>query len=112
MTIRQWFNAKEVDEFADSIVADLLKRYPPTGLDAEPKKAANRLRKTHDAIFSRVETFARSGNLNLYRKARLGNRVKWALKEAGYPREFVDTFTHELVTVVSVVTSGRRKPGP
>jgi hypothetical protein len=102
-----WFNCKEVDEFADSIVGDLMKRFPPSGVELPGKKAADRLRKTHDVIFRRVETFARSQKLNIYKKAHMGNRFKWALREAGYPVGFVDTLTYELVTVVTLVSRKR-----
>jgi hypothetical protein len=48
-----WFNVKEVDEFADSIIADLVKRIPPAKVKAQVddmgKKAAEKLRKAHDA---------------------------------------------------------------
>jgi hypothetical protein len=99
-----WFNCKEVDEFADSIVADLMKRIPPEGVELPGKKAAEKLRRTHDVIFRRVEIFARAQKLNLYKKAHMGNRFKWALKEAGYPGGFIDTLTYELVTVVTLVS--------
>jgi hypothetical protein len=101
----KWFDSREVDTFADWLVSELLKRYPPTGADSDPKKAANRLKKVHDSLFLRVEGFAREHALNLYTKARLGNRVKWAMRDAGYPPQFSETFTHEVVTVVSVVNS-------
>lgn len=97
-----WFNCSEVDAFVDSIVAELVKRFPPEGVELPAKKATERLRRTHDAIFRRVTAFASTARLNLYKKAHLGNRCKWALKEAGYPDEFVDTLTHELVTVVTL----------
>lgn len=97
-----WFDCREVDAFADGIVADLVKRVPPGAVGAAAKKAAQRLRTTQDMIFSRAETFAGSHRLNLYKKAHLGNRFKWALREAGYPDEFVDALTHELVTVVTL----------
>jgi hypothetical protein len=103
-----WFNTKEVDEFADSIVADLVRRLPPSGADSRAKKTAERLRKTHDVIFARVDKFARSRSLNLYKKARLGNRIKWSLKEAGYPAEFADSLTFELVKIVTLVSRGRK----
>src|SRR6266581_3721030 len=86
-----WFDCKEVDEFADTIVADLVKRFPPSDVGVPARKAADRL--------------------NLYKKAHLGNRVKWALKEAGYPEEFVDALTYELVTVVTLVSGRRGKVG-
>jgi len=107
-----WFNCKDVDEFADTIVADLVKRFPPSGVGVPARKAAERLKKTHDSIFVRIEAFARSQQLNLYKKAHLGNRVKWALKEAGYPGEFVDALTYELVTVVTLVSGRRNKVSP
>jgi len=107
-----WFNCKEVDEFADTIVADLVKRFPPSAVGVPAKTAAERLRRTHDTIFARIEAFARSRRLNLYKKAHLGNRVKWALKEAGYPEEFVDALTYELVTVVTLASGRRGKVGP
>jgi hypothetical protein len=97
-----WLNCSEVDAFVDSIVAELVKRFPPEGVELPAKKATERLRRTHDAIFRRVEAFASSTALNLYKKAHLGNRCKWALKDAGYPDEFVNTLTHELVTVVTL----------
>jgi hypothetical protein len=108
----EWFNCKAVDEFADSILADLVKRVPPSGIDAPAKKAAERLRKTHDAIFGRIEAFARTHDLNIYKKSHLGNRLKWALLDAGYPSDFVDTLTLELLTVVTLVSRKRDKAKP
>jgi len=97
-----WFNTREVDAFAQSIVEDLLERYPPGGKDFEPKKAVERLRKTHDALFDRVGSFAKSAELNAYKIAHLGTQVKWGLKDAGYPKDFVETFTIELTAVLTV----------
>jgi hypothetical protein len=102
MSLRNWFSAKNVNEFADSLVAELRKRYPPDGIDARADKVATRWRKTHDTLFGRAAAFARAENLNVYLRARLGNRVKWALREAGYTPHFVDTFVHELVAVITV----------
>lgn len=102
MGLWEWFDVKEVDAFADSIVAELRERYPPSGVELPATKAFDRLRKSFARMFARIDTFARSGSLNLYKKARLGNRVRWALKEAGYPEEFVETFTRELVTHVAL----------
>jgi len=92
-----WFNTKELDEFADSVVADLVKRYPPSGQALSGKKTFERLRRTFAATFARMDQFARSHRLNLYKKACFANRVRWALKEAGYPPDFVNTMTQEVV---------------
>jgi len=102
MTIFKWFDAKEVDELAASIAAELVKRVPPSTLPAHDKKAATRLRNTHDAIFARAGKFARTHKLNVYKKARLGNQFRWALRDAGYPPEFVEAWTRELVTLIAI----------
>lgn len=104
-----WFNSKDVDKFADSLVAELRDRYPPSGVELPASKAIERLRRTFARMFERIDTFARSTPLNLYKKARLGNRVQWALKEAGYPAEFIDAFVRELVTHVALAS--RKIPG-
>ena len=100
--ILNWFNTREVNELAQTIVDELVKRYPPDGKDFELKKSTERLRKTHDSIFARVSTFAKSAKLNTYKIAQLGTQTKLALKEAGYPKEFVETFVIELVAVVTI----------
>jgi hypothetical protein len=102
-----WFDTREVDEFADSVVAELLRRFPPSGVDLSTKKAVERVTKNVDSLMRQVAEFARGRNLNVYKKARFGNRVKWALKEARYPDLFVDVMTHELVTQVTVASRAR-----
>src|SRR5262245_27751594 len=102
-----WFDFREVDAFADDVVADLLKRSPPAGLHTAGKKAAERMRRAPDVIFSRAQTFAREKRPGFYRKARLGNRVRWGLKEAGYPDEFAAALSEELVAVVTLAAAGK-----
>lgn len=93
-----WFQTKELDEFADSIVARLREIFPPSAAAPSGKKAFERLRKQFGATFDRIDAFARARPLNLYTKARFTNRVRWALLDAGYTRDFVLTITQELVT--------------
>lgn len=101
-----WFDSKAVDAFADGAVADLVKRVPPEKM--QQKASAQRLKSTGDMIFQRADNFGRSQSLNVYLRARLGNRVKWALREAGYPAEFADALTYELVTVITIAGSRRK----
>ena len=107
--ISEWFKSKDVDEFADALVAEVRQRFPPTGPELSAKKGAERLGKIHQALFARIEAFAKGRKLSLYRKARLGNKVKWALREAGYPDFFVDAFVRELLTATVVA---QRKSDP
>lgn len=110
MALFQWFDTEQIDEFSRSIAAELVKRAPPAALGAHDKKAAKRLKSTHQAVFSRAEQFARTHTLNVYKKARLGNQFRWALKEAGYPPEFVESWTYELVTLITLNSTTLRGP--
>lgn len=99
-----WLDFKDVDAFADGVVADLLKRSPPAGMQMPAKKAAERLRRGQDVIFARAEAYAREQKPGFYRKARLGNRVRWALREAGYEPEFADILSEELVATITLAS--------
>jgi hypothetical protein len=111
MSIFQWFDTREIDELARAIAAELAKRVPPSALDTRTKQAADQLRNTYDAVFARAGRFARTHKLNIYKKARFGNQFRWALREAGYPPEFVESWTYELVLVIALNTRARKEPG-
>jgi hypothetical protein len=100
-----WFDSEGVDALAAGMARDLTKRVPPASVDAQGKKAESKQKKTHDMVLRQAHEFARQHKLNLYTKARLANRFKWALLEAGYPKAFVDTMTYELAAVVAAAQS-------
>ena len=101
-------NTRAIDEFADSIVGELLERHPPQAATPAGRKDVVRLRKAFGRIFSRIDSFARDHRLNLYAKARLANRIQWALKEAGYREEFVEATTREVATHVALAKPRQR----
>lgn len=103
-----FLDTKEVDAFADSVVAELRERFPPAGVDYSSKKAVEKAMKRIDKLMLRVAEFARGRRLNLYKKARFGNRIKWALKEAQYPPQFVEAVTEGLVTQVALASRKAR----
>lgn len=109
MGMRNWFDTKDMDEFASSIAAELIKRVPPSSLDPATKKTVGQLKSSHHAIITRAENFARTHPLNIYKRARVGNSFRWALKEAGYPPDLVEAWTYELVTLITIDSAGRRK---
>ena len=111
MGMFQWFDTEAVDELARAIAGELVKRVPPSALDSHTKKAADRLRNTHDAIFARAGKFARTHPLNIYKRARLGNQFRWALNEAGYPPEFVESWTYELAILITLNNTPRKAAG-
>jgi hypothetical protein len=105
--IFKWFDTKSVDALASAIARDMIKRVPPASVDAPGKKAEAKQSRTHDLILRQAHDFARQHKLNVYTKARLANQFKWALIEAGYPKDFVDKMTFELASAVSAAESPR-----
>jgi len=103
-----WFDTKEVDAFAQWVIDELRNRLSPESLERpdRDRKMGDRVHRMTEAISDRAREMAKKHQFNFYKRARLGNRVKWALKEAGYPEEFVTAFTTELITLVTVAGRG------
>ena len=101
----KWFDTKEVDALTARMVGDLTKRVPPETFGAGSKKAEAKKDRTHDLVLRQAHEFACNHKLNVYTKARLANGFKWALIEAGYPKDFVDRMTIELAGVVASAKS-------
>jgi len=104
--ILDWFDTKDVDALADRLASDLVKRVPPSNVDAQGKKAAAKQHKIREAILRQVRDFTSKHPLNVYKKARLANRFKWALREAGYPQVLVDEMAFELATLMATTKRG------
>lgn len=103
--ILDWFDTKAVDALADRLARDLVKRVPPSSVAAQGKKAETGRVKTREAILRQVRDFTSKHKLNVYKKARLANRFKWALHEAGYPKALVDEMAFELATLMATTRS-------
>jgi len=105
-----WFSRKHIDEFADVIVAELQQRFPQSGVDLSSAKSAEKALRTLDRIFSRISAFAAERRPNFYQKACFGNRIKWALKESGYPAPFVEAVTQKLTAYLAFASGARPAP--
>ncbi|MDB6098803.1 MAG: hypothetical protein JWN58_1506 [Gammaproteobacteria bacterium] len=100
-----WFDTREVDSLADELAQDFARRLPPAGLPDRmgntTKKKDAQQSKTRESIFRKVRDYASKRRLNVFKKARLANRFKWALLAAGYPKSFVDDLAFELATLMA-----------
>jgi hypothetical protein len=103
----KWFDTKDVDALARRMVDDMIKRIPPANFGSGGRKAESKKDRTHDLVLRQAGEFARDHKLNVYTKARLANSFKWALLDAGYPKDFVDRMTVELAAVVAASDSAR-----
>ena len=87
--IRDWFDASEAVAFAREIAQDINRLFPPSARQKKPS-SAKKDRKKFDSLILRTRTFAQQHKLNIYKKARLLNTVKWALRDAGQEQDLVD----------------------
>ena len=82
-----------IEAFADTLVADLVKRFPPAKqaeLGGTKAKPAKQLAKAVNEFERGVVAFQQENHLGLYGKAKLLNKIKWQLKEREYGTEFID----------------------
>ena len=104
----RWFKTGEVDALADTVAGELTRRVPLNALRKEASSGGKRFSRMTEVISDQVRAFGRDKCPNVYQRARLGNRVKWTLRDAGYPDPFVDAFVTELVTLVTVASKARK----
>ncbi len=102
MAILNWFDTREVDDFARALAQDFIGRLPPPP-DNGRKMTPDRMRNTHDAIVARAAAFARAHKINWYKKAHLGNTFKWALRDVGYDQQIADAMTHDVLVAITPV---------
>ena len=101
MTLFDWFSTTEVDNFARALAKDLVGRLPPPIPDGGKRITPERVSNAREAIFARSAAFARAHPINWYRKAHLGNTFKWELLNAGCEQAFADSWTYDLLVVIS-----------
>lgn len=106
MGLLSMFSSRDIDEMAQSLVQELVKRYPPA-LDkpGAKKLSAARISRILEDIYERASRFQRERRLGLYKKAKLSNTFKWAMKEQGYSEAFIEMATEGLVVYMT-----RKKP--
>lgn len=101
-----WFNTRASDEFALSLARELIAQIPLASLSEPKRGAAAHQAKVLRALQGRVDKFKQEHSLNFYKKAKLGNVLKWELKTAGYPDEFIEQITEDIILRLTV-GSGR-----
>lgn len=105
-----WLDTEKVDALADKLVSELIHRIPPGTVGTPGKKGESKMERTRSVILQQAGEFASANPLNIYKKAKLANRFKWALIEAGYPTAFVNAMSFDLAAVMAP-KKGKKKIG-
>lgn len=96
-------SGKQVEEFAKSLVAEIARYYPPEpGADGQRKASNKKVASVLEEALKKATDFKKLHKLGIYKTARLGNTVRWELKERGYSEQFTEALVKDLVVRLSV----------
>ena len=96
-------SGKQVDDFAKSLVGEITKVYPPAEKTDSPRKfSQKKVASVLEGALKKAADFKKQHRLGIYKTARLGNTVRWEMKELGYSEEFIEALVKDLVIRLSV----------
>lgn len=89
--ILDWFNVVEVVSFAQEIVHEVNRLFPPEDQKGKAIPAKTYQNK-FDSMVVRIRSFSTKRKLNLYKKARLLNTIKWEMRDVGHDEIIINEF--------------------
>jgi hypothetical protein len=87
--IREWLDAREAVAFAREIAREIDRLFPPSPQKKKPTSAKKDQKKL-DGLIIRTRAFAQQHKLNVYKKAKLLNTIKWELRDAGHEETLIN----------------------
>lgn len=105
MVFKKLFDTAVVDAFASWVGTELAKSCPPDGLQDASKAAVKRLEQFDARVRRQVAQVLVPAKLNLYQKAKLGSKLQDVLEAAGYPAEFREQLSYDVVRLVAMSTA-------
>ena len=93
----KWFDASPAEKQADQAVADVQALVAKEDLAGEDEATRKKNVAKLDKTIERHRRLATTAAYNIYQKAKFANRVKWALRDAGYPDDFIDSVVRLLI---------------
>lgn len=93
------FNARETTVFAQQLAADIDRLFPSRPKPPTPK-TLQKDRQKLDNLVMRTQAFAQGHKLNIYKKAKFLNTIKWTLTDNGHEKPFVDDMVALLARVL------------
>lgn len=87
--MRDWLDAREAIDFGRDLARDIDQLFPVT---PEQRKTISSIKgqKRLDSVLRRTRAFAQHHKLNIYKKAKLLNTLKWELRDSGHDDALID----------------------
>ena len=96
------FGSSEIKTLAQSLANELSRRYPPTMATGEGRKLSPQaVTNILESVINKAVSKSHEWNLGVIGKAKLGNALRWELKDKGYPDKFIEMVTEALVVYMS-----------
>jgi hypothetical protein len=92
-----WLDASPSVKFGELLAQFFIDNVPHDPQVSE-KKFATKATAVMQKMAKQIDNFKAEQKLNIYKKAKLGNAFKWALRDSGYDQEYIDKLTDWLVT--------------
>lgn len=108
--IKELFGKSEINVVAEQLANELSRRYPPVMASGEgrrlsPQAVTNIL----ESVINKAVSKSHEWDLGVAGKAKLGNSLRWALKDKGYPEKFIEMVTEALVVYLTRKADSRSK---
>ncbi len=93
---------RQHDEFADALAKEFIEQCPLASVTgARDRKAVRKFDKAVNHLYTRARDYRGRVKLNIYTKARIGNKFMWALRDAGYDEVLIEELTNGLLLALS-----------
>ena len=92
----KWLDATEAEKQADQAIEEVERLVPHTTLTGGADVRKKQIQKLDRMIGNHRSRYAAAG-YNIYQKAKFANRVKWHLRDGGYPNDFIDSLVRLLI---------------
>ncbi len=108
MSIFQRFSFQREKQMAAGLAEHLVKSLPPKTISERIHTlSANRITRVLEQAFGKLSQDEETGR-GFWGRAVLANNFRWALKDVGYPKEFIDIAVEGLIVEASRRKSSER----
>jgi hypothetical protein len=92
----KWLDSTAAAKQADDAVVEIEQLVPQSELSGWTEKRSKQMQKLERTINKHRRQYSGAG-YNIYQKAKFANRVKWSLRDKGYPNDFIDSLVRLLI---------------
>ena len=92
----KWFDATQAEAQAYRAVEEIERLVPNGELAATAAARKKQVARLDNTLNNHRRQYA-TAKYNIYQKAKFANRVKWRLRDTGYPNDFVDSLVRLLI---------------